>query len=128
MNRSQTNPDRTCKVIKDYHVDYPDPIVVGAGETFAVSQQISTWEDNPAWTWLWCTDQRGKSGWVPKNRIQMEADGKTGSTHAAYSAVELPVRAGQELTIEQEESGWFWCRDQQGRYGWVPISHVVPFV
>ena len=49
---------------------------------------------------------------------------RTGTTQAAYSARELTVTAGQELGIEQEESGWFWCRDQQGRSGWVPLSHV----
>ena len=125
MNSQQTDRERTCKVIEDYQAEYADPIAVEAGETFAVSEKTSTWEDNPAWMWVWCTDQRGKSGWVPQNLIQMDADGQTGSTHAAYNAIELTVSAGQELTIEQEESGWFWCRDQQGKHGWVPISHVL---
>jgi hypothetical protein len=75
--------------------------------------------------WVWYTDRRGKSGWVPKNIIQMDADGRTGTTPAAYNARELTVTAGQELTIEQEESGWFWCCDQQRKCGWVPISYVV---
>ena len=60
-----------------------------------------------------------------KKLIQMDADGQTGSTHAAYSAKELTVITGQELTIVQEESGWLWCYDQQGKHGWVPISHVI---
>jgi hypothetical protein len=55
----------------------------------------------------------------------MDADGQTGRTHAAYNAIELKVTTGQELTIEHEESGWFWCCDQQGKRGWVPISHVM---
>ncbi len=55
----------------------------------------------------------------------MDADGRTGRTHLAYNAIELTVSAGQELTIEQVESGWLWCRDQQGKRGWVPISHVM---
>jgi hypothetical protein len=55
----------------------------------------------------------------------MDADGQTGTTHAAYNAKELTVAAGQELTIEHEESGWLWCRDQQGKRGWVPISHMM---
>jgi len=125
LNRPQTDPERKCLVAKDYQAEYPDPIAVEAGETFVVSDRTSDWENNPEWIWVWCTDLREKSGWVPKNLIQMDADGQTGSTHAAYSAKELTVTAGQELTIVQKESGWFWCYDQQGKHGWVPVNHVT---
>src|SRR6266699_2639652 len=104
MNIPHIDPERKCRVTKDYQAEFPDPIAVEAGEAFAVSE--------------------GNSGWVPKNIIQMGADGLTGTTPAAYNARELTVIAGQELTIEQEESGWFWCHDQQGKRGWVPLSHV----
>jgi len=125
MNRPQAGPGRTCRVAKDYQAEFPDPIAVEAGEAFTVSARTSAWEHNPAWMWVWCTDRRGKSGWVPKNSIQMATDGQTGTTHAAYDARELTVTAGQELSIEHEESGWFWCCDQQGKCGWVPISHMM---
>ena len=92
-------------VAKDYQAEYPDPIAVEAGEMFVVSDRTSDWENNPEWIWVWCTDQREKSGWVPKNLIQMNADGQTGSTHAAYNAIELTVTAGQELTIEKKKAG-----------------------
>jgi hypothetical protein len=121
---SQADPTRTCRVANDYQAEYADPIAVEAGEPFAVSERTSAWENNSAWIWLWCTDQRGKSGWVPRNIIQVNPDGQTGTTRAAYDARELTVTAGQELSIENEESGWFWCSDQQGMRGWVPISHV----
>lgn len=125
MNRPQADPERTCRVVKDYQAEFPDPIAVEAGEAFTVSERTSAWENNPAWIWVWCTNQRGESGWVPKNIIQMDTDGQTGTTHTAYNARELTVTAGQELNIEHEESGWFWCRDQQGKRGWVPISHTM---
>lgn len=107
MNRRQTDSERKCRVAKDYQAEFSDPIAVEAGEAFAVSERTSAWENNPAWIWVWCTDQRGKSGWVPKNIIKMDADSHVGTTHAAYNARELTVTAGQELTIEHEESGWF---------------------
>ena len=125
MSRRQTDPERKGRVAKDYQAEFADPIAAEAGEAFTVSERSSAWENNPAWMWVWCTDQRGKSGWVPKNIIQMNADGQTATTPTAYNARELTVTAGQELTIEHEESGWFWCSDQQGRRGWVPISHMM---
>jgi hypothetical protein len=125
MNGSYTDPERKCFVAKDYQAEFSDPLAVEAGETFTVSERTSAWEDNPAWMWIWCTDQREKSGWVPKHIILMDADGQAGRTHVAYNARELTVTVGQELTIEYEESGWVWCCDQQGKRGWVPISHVM---
>lgn len=124
MNRPQTDSERKCQVTRDYQAEFSDPIAVEAGEAFAVSERTSAWENNAAWIWIWCTDQRGKSGFVPKNIIQMDAGGQSGSAHAAYNARELTVTVGQELVIEDEESGWFWCRNRQEKHGWVPLSHV----
>lgn len=124
MSTEPAASDRKCRVVKDYQASSADPISVEAGEVFTVSK-TETWEDNPAWLWVWCTNRRGKSGWVPKNIVQLSTDGRTGMTSISYNAVELTVAAGQELVIEDEESGWFWCRDRQGRFGWVPISHVA---
>ena len=125
MNRSQADPARTGRVVKDYRAQFADPIAVEAGEAFAVSERAEPWENNPAWMWVWCTEKLGKSGWVPQRIIQMETDGRMGTTQAAYHARELTVTAGQQLRIEREESGWVWCCDQQGTCGWVPISHVL---
>jgi hypothetical protein len=102
MNRAQTDPTRTCRVVKDYRAEFADPIAVEAGEPFAVSERTSAWENNPAWIWIWCTDQREKSGWVPRTIIQMDADGQTGRTLAPYNAIELTITAGQELGIDGE--------------------------
>lgn len=125
MSTEPARLERRCRVIKGYQASSVNPISVEAGEVFTVSEKRDAWEDNPAWLWVWCTDQRGRSGWVPKNVIQPGAAGGTGTTSAAYNAIELTVAAGQELVIEGEESGWFWCRDRQGRSGWVPMSHVA---
>jgi hypothetical protein len=42
----------------------------------------------------------------------------------AYDATELSVIISEELTILDEESGWFWCRHEDGRLGWVPKECV----
>ncbi|MBA2286130.1 MAG: hypothetical protein H0W02_11640 [Ktedonobacteraceae bacterium] len=117
---------RRYRVTTNYQAYYTDPIAVHAGETFHVSEKVDAWQDNPDWLWVWCTDQRGKSGWVPKAIIVLNADGTTGTARTPYAATELSVVAGDELTASHEESGWLWCSDQQGRQGWVPLAHVAP--
>ena len=115
---------RRYVVIRDYQTQFLDPISLQGGETLIVSEKVDYWNDNPEWVWLWCTDERGKSGWVPKNAIDFDADGKTGTARYDYSARELSVAAGDEVVVERKESGWFWCTDQQGRSGWVPVDHI----
>ncbi|MBO0794509.1 MAG: SH3 domain-containing protein [Ktedonobacteraceae bacterium] len=113
------------RVMKDYQKEFPDPLSVQAGELFLVSAKTDPWNGNPAWIWVWCTDQRDKGGWVPKNIIEMQADGQSAICSHPYNAVELTVAAGDELLAEQEESGWLWCVDQRGQRGWVPVEHVA---
>jgi len=118
-------PQRRYRVIADYQAEFPDPISVSAGETFQVSEKVSLWNDNPDWIWTWCTNQRGKSGWVPKNVISHNSDSRTAIARSTYSARELTVAVGEELVAHQEESGWLWCTNQQGEWGWVPLEHVT---
>jgi hypothetical protein len=56
------------------------PIAVEAGEAFTISERNDVWENNPAWIWVWCADQQQRSGWLPKNIIQMNTDSLTGTT------------------------------------------------
>ncbi len=118
-------PQRRYRVIADYQAEFPDPISVSAGETFQVSEKVEFWNDNPDWVWIWCTDQRGKQGWVPKNVISFNSDGRTGTSLSAYSAREHTVAVGEELVAHQEESGWLWCTNGQGASGWVPLEYVM---
>jgi hypothetical protein len=112
-------------VIADYQASNPDPFSVAAGETFQISEKVYYWNGNPTWVWIWCTDQRGKNGWVPKNIIIFDPNGTTGIARSTYTATELTVVIGDELVAHQEESGWVWCTNQQGKSGWVPLEHLV---
>jgi SH3-like domain-containing protein len=116
---------RRCHVTKDYQASHTDPFSVQAHELFHVSEKVDFWNGNPDWIWIWCTDPRGKSGWVPKKMIHTNSDNATASTSSAYSALELTITTGDELEVVEEESGWLWCVDQQGNYGWVPLEHVT---
>ena len=118
------NTRRTGQVIRDYQTEFPDPLSVQAGERLEVSEKVDNWHGNPAWPWVWCTDPRGKGGYVPQNLI--ETQGNTAVARYDYSAVELPANVGETLSIERAESGWLWCTNQQGAHGWIPEDHVSP--
>jgi uncharacterized protein YgiM (DUF1202 family) len=121
------NPEQRqrYRVMADYQASYPDPFCVTAGETFQVSEKVDAWNSNPDWIWVWCTDKRGKQGWVPKHVITFNSDGITGTTRSTYTATELTVAVEDELVAHQEESGWVWCTNHQGKSGWVPLDHIT---
>lgn len=125
QQRASAFPAR-YRVVKEYQASNPEPLAVQANETFQVSEKVSPWNENPEWLWTWCTDQRGKSAWVPTNIIELSPDGQSGITRQPYDAIELTVNIGDELQAEHEESGWYWCVDRRGQRGWVPIEHVEP--
>lgn len=129
-SEASANPEtpgqpRICRVTADHQASYPDPISMEAGEIVDISDKVDDWNGNPNWVWIWCTDQRGKSGWVPKAWIDLNADGKTGTARYDYAATELTIAVGDELVVEGEGSGWLWCTNRQGKSGWVPADNVV---
>lgn len=111
------------RVIAAHEASYPDPIAFRAGEPLAVGGRTGTWDGHADWVWLWCTDPRGKSGWVPQRYIAIQGD--AGRALGDYSAAELTVSAGDVLAVEDEESGWLWCRTSSGEHGWVPAANVA---
>jgi hypothetical protein len=121
-NERAPTSGRLCRVTADYRAQYSDPISVRAGEALEVSGREDRWDDKPDWVWLWCTDPRGKSGWMPQGYVELI--GGQGRARRDYAATELSVSAGETVNAEQEESGWLWCTNQQGGSGWVPADHV----
>jgi uncharacterized protein YgiM (DUF1202 family) len=114
---------QTGKVGRDYRATNPDPLIVQAGEPLVLSGRVDPWRDNPQWIWVWATDPRGKSAWVPQTLIQRQGDQVI--ARYDYSARELDAVAGEMVQIEREESGWYWCENQQGEQGWLPLDHVA---
>jgi len=108
-------------VLASYVAAYADPITMKAGELLVLDGREDNWQ---GWTWLWCSNQQGKSGWVPQSYVkQTEQEGYVALYD--YNAKELSVQIGEALLVAQFESGWFWCSDQHGQSGWVPAEHVL---
>lgn len=105
-------------VIKDWRTVYADPLTVHAGERVKLGKRDDEWPG-----WVWATNDAGQSGWMPERLI--EAQGAAGTALRDYTAQELDVQVGDEVTLHELESGWYWATDGEGRSGWVPASHVA---
>jgi hypothetical protein len=114
---TQGTEQQICRVISEYQSAYPDPLVVSVGDNLTVSEKESAWSG-----WVWCTNQDGKSGWVPESYVEWK--GNACVALCDYDATELSVRVGEELVVGKEESGWLWCTSQEGQSGWVPAENL----
>jgi hypothetical protein len=110
------------RVIMAYSAQFENPIWMRSGEPLVVDRE-EPWDDNPDWIWVWCRDPRGREGWVPRPYIAYDGDHATAARD--YSAAELSVTAGEEVTASTEESGWLWCTNARGQSGWVPIANLA---
>jgi hypothetical protein len=106
-------------VLTDYARQYADPISFEQGE--AIQRERSD-DQNP--TWWWCTDKRGKSGWVHESYFEYEDYRYIALEN--YSALELTVKAGDVLDGLDVRGGWALCANANGDIGWVPLDNVQP--
>lgn len=108
---------KSCKVIVDYKSPFPDPLKLQKGNVVQVEEKESEWLG-----WIWCISKEGKQGWVPYNYLKIKGD--IAKLAQNYDATELTVTIGEELIIENQESGWVWVSNKEGKKGWVPIRNV----
>ncbi|MHB1543504.1 MAG: SH3 domain-containing protein [Gammaproteobacteria bacterium] len=114
-------PDEICRtgvVTKPYRQPYPDPIRVSAGER--VSPDFAKSTDVPGW--VWCTDDRGRSGWTPLDWLAQDG----GARHMTrdFDAIELCVDVGARVVIHAQIASFYWVTTDDRRTGWVPCSHI----
>jgi SH3-like domain-containing protein len=103
------------RVVKAYRAQYPNPIAVHQGDRVRVGKPDS---ENPAWRW--CTGPDGREGWTPESF--MRVNGEAGDMLRDYSARELTVEAGSEVSVHETQADWAWVTGPDGRSGWVPIG------
>jgi SH3-like domain-containing protein len=65
-----------------------------------------------------------RARWVPEQLLQSE--GQEAILLRDYTARELEVRIGTDMTVNEALSGWVWVTDADGREGWIPQSCVAP--
>ncbi len=108
---------KICKVVADYKTPFPDPLKLQKNEEVRIEEKES---ESPGW--IWCISKEGKEGWIPYNYIDIQ--GNIAKLIRNYDATELTVTVGEELVVEDQESGWIWVSSKEGRRGWVPLKNV----
>jgi Variant SH3 domain len=107
------------RVVREYTAQYPDPITVCAGN------RVQVGADDPEYPgWWWCTGPDGRSGWVPEQLLRRE--GQEGLMLRDYTAKELSVRPGAEVTVGEAMNGWVWVSAADGGAGWIPATCITP--
>jgi hypothetical protein len=90
------------------------PLVLVPGDVVQVGDRDTEW---PAFVFV--TAAQG-TGWVPARHIDI--DGSIGTVRVGYDTTELPATSGEnvDVLVDDSESGWSWCRNADGREGWIP--------
>lgn len=107
------------KVLVSHNASYADPIGVAKGQVLSLSGREENWDGH---RWLWAVADDGGEGWVPDNLI-VETDERLTASRD-FSAIELTCAAGEAVEVVWETHGWAWCRNYDGREGWVPVRNL----
>jgi hypothetical protein len=102
------------RALKDWRATYDPALSVRAKDPVQIGHEDP---DYPGW--VWCVDQSGLGGWLPKEIL-----GKTGPTRD-FDTRELSVQAGEIVTEQVRYAGWSWCVSGSGQQGWLPRSHLI---
>jgi Variant SH3 domain len=94
-----------------------DPIQMQAGDLLEIVGK----EDDG---WVWCRNHAGKEDWVPLSYMTAEGEGNTRTALSDYDSTVLPIEVGEEFQAEREESGWLWCTNTRGTWGWIRVRNV----
>ncbi len=105
-------------VTRDWKASYSDPIQLAAEEALEFDGQKDVWD---GYLWLWAINVDDKEGWVPDCIVSSNVPA---TAIENYSAKELTCQKGQALTAERRLHGWVFCRDAEGRRGWVPERNL----
>ena len=108
-----------ARVIRDYRTQYANPIRFANGEIVGIAHRDTEW---PAFIWT-ITQDDNNAGWAPFDWLTPLGDGRAEALRD-YSAQELDVAIGDEVTLLHALGGWWWCEHADGACGWVPVEHL----
>lgn len=98
---------------------YPNPIEFKAGERVRIGHED---DEFPGWIRTITTD--GNEGWAPLSLLTPVGNGEA-LAQQDYTARELDVAVGDQVTVKRELAGWLWVEGEQGACGWIPASCIA---
>lgn len=110
------------RVIQAHHSEYPEPITFSKGARLTVGEAY----DGPeGWDhWLLCAIPGQQAGWVPEQLLDVASDA-TAYAKEDYTARELNVQIGEQLSGSRIVNGWLWCESpSRAESGWVPLANL----
>lgn len=116
------NIRRIFKTTAPHRTEYEHPIKLEKGESITLGERApeENWRD-----WIWAENNRGHGGWVPVQLIDCTEDEMRGTVLEDYSARELNVDPGEEITKIKTLNGWTWVRRMSDREeGWIPDESI----
>ena len=104
------------QVSAPHEVPERPPLHLAVGEPVMVGEPDEEWPE-----FVFVTGAAG-SGWVPARHLS--ASSGAAVVENTYDTTELAVTAGQQVTVvdRDDRSGWWWCRNDAGDEGWVPMA------
>lgn len=106
--------------IGKHRSEFPEPITFAKGARLVVGEK---YEGPEGWdNWHFCSTADRQEGWVPAQIIEW-IDAGNGRAVEDYTARELNINEGDELTVSKAMNGWVWCcRASDNQTGWVPLE------
>lgn len=95
-----------------------EPIRFERGESITVERP-----DTQRPGWWWCSDKRGRSGWVHESFFE-EEDYRF-VAREDYDGRELNLRAGESVEVLDVRGGWALCSNDAGEIGWAPLTKLA---
>jgi multidrug efflux pump len=116
LKASPRNPARVEAVLF-YRSPFPEPLIAKEGTSLHLSYRA---DEEPGWAYATSPDK--KEGWVPREWLRIE--GNRGVLNRNYDATELNLEVGEQLEVTLVLDGWYFCRADDGRVGWIPQRTV----
>lgn len=113
-------------VVSPHESEFPKPITFKKGDMLIVGEKYSGAED---WdNWFLCSASGQEPGWVPGLVLDQHGD-LTGMALEDYTARELNVLEGEQLTGIRTLNGWLWrTKHASTKSGWVPLENLKEVV
>ena len=109
------------KILKSYQTKYNNPLILNAGDIVTLGEE----EKEEKWKGWIRAYTKDNEGWIPLQIVKNSEDGKKGTVLEYYTAKEIDVNEGDNITVMKKLNGWSWIRlESTGEEGWIPDENI----